>query len=167
MEDAEEQVGIAQISAAMARFRVLIGRRVISRLALRNVAPTLDVSDLDVLMLIPSSANKAAAEVSVGDIARHLHIDPSRASRLAAAMVEQGFLIRAVSQRDARRAVLQRSATGDEIFVEIRRVKTELIREIVGDWPEERVSAFAESFEDFTTALEQKLLAAHGDCPTS
>ncbi|QRZ14491.1 winged helix-turn-helix transcriptional regulator (plasmid) [Paracoccus methylovorus] len=158
MQEAGRMAGIDRISSSMGRFRMLIGRRVIGRLALRNVAPMLDVSDLDVLGLVPqrpvSGDNHPAAEVSVGDIARQLRIDPSRASRLVAELVRQGFLIRAVSQQDARRAVLQRSDTGDHIFAEIQRVKFEMIREIVGDWPDERLARFAGDFDSFTQALE-------------
>ena len=40
---------IDQISAVMGRMRVLIGRRVISRLAMAELGPILDLSDLDVL----------------------------------------------------------------------------------------------------------------------
>ena len=102
-------------------------------------------------------------ERCVGDIARHLRIDPSRASRLVAGLVEQGFLVRTVAQGDARRAVLQRSPTGDRIFAEIRRVKVELIREIVGDWPEDRLVTFAEGLEEFTSALEARIRARQDD----
>ncbi|MFG6081848.1 MarR family winged helix-turn-helix transcriptional regulator [Paracoccus litorisediminis] len=164
MAGSDRQAGIDRISSAMGRFRVLIGRRVISRMALSNVAPALDLSDLDVLVLVPAA--EAGEGVSVGDIARQLRIDPSRASRLVAGLVEQGFLIRAVAQSDARRAVLLRSATGDRIFAEIRRVKNELIREIVGDWPEDKLSAFAESFDSFTTALDARLGANPDTGPT-
>lgn len=146
---------IARISAAMGRFRVLIGRRVIGRLALQNVAPMLDVSDLDALSLVPAAGGDA--EVSVGDIARQLRIDPSRASRLVAGLVQQGFLLRAVSQQDGRRAVLLRSASGERIFAEIQRVKHEVITEIVGDWPEARLTGFAEDFERFVTGIETRL----------
>jgi len=172
----------------MGRLRVLIGRRVISRLALRNVAPMLDISDLDVLGLVPPrpdaparpalpgagrtdarGADPAAAEVCVGDIARQLRIDPSRASRLVAELVQRGFLIRAVSQQDARRAVLQRSDSGERVLAEIQRVKYGLIRDIAGDWSEERLAAFAADFDSFTRALDERLSRPdHGrDRPSS
>lgn len=146
---------IARISAAMGRFRLLIRRRVIGRLALQNVAPMLDVSDLDALSLVP--AEGAGPEVSVGDIARQLRIDPSRASRLVAGLVQQGFLMRVVSQQDGRRAVLLRSASGERIFAEIQRVKCQLISEIVGDWPAARRDAFAEDFERFVLGFEARM----------
>lgn len=168
MQQADRAARIDRISSAMGRLRVLIGRRVIGRLALQNVAPMLDISDLDVLSLVPrpsdAGGHDPAAEVSVGDIARQLRVDPSRASRLVAELVRQGFLIRAVSQQDARRAVLERSETGERIFAEIQRVKHELIREIVGDWPEERLAGFAADFDSFTQALEARLTRPDG-CP--
>lgn len=146
---------IARISDAMGRLRVLIGRRVIGRRVLERVAPMLDLSDLDVLGLIP--ATDAGAEVSVGDIARVLRIHPSRASRLVADLVQKGFLLRAVSQQDARRAVLLRSESGNRICAEIRQMKREVIGEIVGDWPEEDLADFARAFEAFILAWEERL----------
>ena len=167
VNEARKQEGLDRISAAMGRFRVLIGRRVIGRLALANVAPSLDISDLDALTLVPAQPGRddprhVEGEVSVGDIARQLRVDPSRASRLVAGLVEQGYLIRAVSQEDARRAVLQRTEAGDRIFSEIRRVKLDMIAEILAEWPEERVTAFAEGFEAFTLALEGRMTTAQG-----
>ncbi|RWR09003.1 MarR family transcriptional regulator [Sinirhodobacter populi] len=146
---------IARISDAMGRLRVLIGRRVIGRRVLDRVAPMLDLSDLDVLGLVP--AQDGGEEVSVGDIARVLRIHPSRASRLVAELVEKGFLLRAVSQRDARRAVLLRSDSGNRICTEIRQMKREVIGEIVGDWPEADLADFARAFETFILSWEERL----------
>ncbi len=147
---------IQRISASIGRLRVMIGRRVIGRIALENVAPMLDLSDLDVLVLVPSR-DGGGDEVSVGDIARSMRIDPSRASRLVAGLVQKGFLLRAVSQHDGRRAVLQRSESGDRLRNEIQRVKREVIRDIVTDWPEDALSGFAHAFEDFILAWEDRL----------
>ncbi|HEY0275174.1 MAG TPA: helix-turn-helix domain-containing protein [Paenirhodobacter sp.] len=155
MDPAGREAEIKRISDSISRLRVMIGRRVIGRMALDNVAPMLDLSDLDVLRLVPSAG--AEEEVSVGDIARTLRIDPSRASRLVAGLVRQGFLLRAVSQSDARRAVLWRSARGDSLRAEIQRVKRDVIRDIVTDWPEADLSGFAHAFEDFILAWEERL----------
>ena len=152
---------IARISAMLGRLRVMIGRRVIGRMALRNVAPMLDISDLDALSLVPpcpADGAKSGEEVSVGDIARQLRIDPSRASRLAAGLVQQGFLIRAVSQQDARRAVLWRSPSGEQIFAEIQRVKHEMVAGVTGDWPPERRAAFGADLERFVAGFEARFL---------
>lgn len=167
MQDTSRTEGIARISTAMGRMRTLIRRRIIGRLALQNVAPMLDISDLDALGLVPgqpgSKGPDPSAEVSVGDIARRLRIDPSRASRLVAELVRQGFLIREVAQEDARRAVLRRTKSGDRIFAEIQRVKHELIREVVSDWAEPRLTAFAEDFDRFAEALEAQLSRQNSD----
>lgn len=162
---AQSETQVEMISGALGRLRMMIGRRVLGRLALANVAPTLDLSDLDVLGLVPGADGKlrdpaGIAPVSVGDIARLLRIDPSRASRLVAGLVQQGYLQRQVAQDDARRAVLQRSDKGDRIFAEIQRVKLEAIRDIVGDWPDEDLASFADQFDRFITAWEARLSEA-------
>ncbi|RDW13551.1 MarR family winged helix-turn-helix transcriptional regulator [Paracoccus thiocyanatus] len=159
MQATGRTAGIQRISSSLGRLRMMIGRRVMGRLALRNVAPMLDVSDLDVLGLVPAAAGTGADPdgASVGDIARQLRIDPSRASRLVAELVQRGFLVRAISQQDGRRAVLRRSETGERVLAEVERLKHELIREIVGDWPEARLAAFARDFDGFTQALDARL----------
>ena len=145
---------IDQISAVMGRMRVLIGRRVISRLAMAELGPILDLSDLDVLEMVPGPGSER--EVSVGDIARQMRIDPSRASRLVAGLVERGYLLRAVAQQDARRAVLLRSEQAERVLTEIHRVKRQLIADIVSDWPAEEIGQFADGFETFIAALERR-----------
>lgn len=161
---------LEHIAATLGALRLLVGRRVLGRMALTSVAPTLDLSDLDVLGLMPAqdgtmrgmacAPDMPVGEVSVGDVARLLRIDPSRASRLVADLVAQGFLARAVAQGDARRAVLRRTAAGDGVFAEIRRVKQDVINEIMGDWPDARTAMFANDFALFTSRLEARLGAS-------
>ena len=144
-----------RISQAIGRMRVMIGRRVLGRLALANVAPTLDLSDLDVLGSVPgkvlrSGETEGAPAASVGGIARRLRIDPSRASRLVAALVDAGYLQREVAQEDGRRAVLRRSDSGDRIFAEIQRVKHDSIRQITSSWSAGEVAGFARALDLFT-----------------
>ena len=95
---------IVHIGQVMTRMRLLVGRRLIGRLAVQNVAPGLELSHLDVLDAVRRA--ETSGEVTVGAIAEILRIDPSRASRIVAEMVTRGVLRRKASQADARRIVV-------------------------------------------------------------
>src|SRR6218665_2561537 len=103
---------IAFISDTMARMRMMIGRRMISRLALANVTPGLELSHVDVLDAI----RRIEGEATVGLIAEHMRIDPSRGSRLVAEMVASGVLRRLASQEDGRRSVIELTELGQRLL---------------------------------------------------
>ena len=142
-----------RIGLAMSRMRLMIGRRIIGRLAIENVAPDLDLSHIDVLDAVRRIG--PVQEVTVGAIAEIMRIDPSRASRIVADMVGRGVLKRAASQADARRIVVVLTPRGQNLLTEIRRVKNKVMDDIVADWPEEDVTQFARLFETFVDRFEK------------
>ncbi|MGV8936143.1 MAG: MarR family winged helix-turn-helix transcriptional regulator [Allorhizobium sp.] len=145
--------GIARIGGAMTRMRLLMGRRVIGRLALSNVAPDLELSHLDVLEVVRRIGQ--TGEATVGAIAETMRVDPSRGSRMVAELVQRGVLRRDVSQADGRRAVVELTARGRSLFEEIHAVKTGIIAKITADWEPDDVTRFGRLFETFITAFEQ------------
>lgn len=151
----DEADAIGAISRSMARMRVLMGRRIISRLALDRVAPSLELSHLDVL----DAVRRIEGEATVGAIAETLRIDPSRGSRLVAEMVRVGVLSRAASQQDGRRSVIELTALGTEVLSEMRAIKKGAIRRAVADWPEAEIEVFAGLYDRFMQAFEEMLSA--------
>lgn len=143
---------INRISNAMGRWRLLMGRRVIGRLAIGSVAPELELSHLDVIDAVRRAQREG--EATVGAVADAMRIDPSRGSRLVADLVQKGVLRRAVSQSDARRAVVELTDRARRIGDEMQRIKRDMIESMVGDWPEEDVARFAELFSRFVDEFE-------------
>ena len=149
-----------RISGALTRMRMLIGRRVIARLALDSVAPGLEISHVDVLDVVRRAGQ--GREVTVGMVAEKLRIDPSRASRIVAEMVSREVLRREASQADARRIVLVMTEMGERLVAEMHSVKQAIIAEIVADWPEDEIASFSHLFERFTLAFEAAYEARQG-----
>jgi DNA-binding MarR family transcriptional regulator len=147
---------IVHIGQVMTRMRLLMGRRLIGRLAVQNVAPGLELSHLDVLDAVKRA--ETTGEVTVGTIAEILRIDPSRASRIVAEMVTRGVIRRKASQADARRIVVVITALGRKLLPEIKAQKLAIVQSIVEDWPAEEVEAFAALFDKFISGFEQKFL---------
>ncbi len=92
-------------------------------------------------------------EVTVGSFAEELNLDPSRASRIAADLVERGLLTRAVSQQDGRRSVLvptEAACTLLEAFVHARWQRT---LRLFASWSEADIAAFTTLFGRFTDGM--------------
>ncbi|WP_346908781.1 MarR family transcriptional regulator [uncultured Roseibium sp.] len=147
---------VAQISQAMSRMRVLIKNRAIGKLIMSAAAPDLDMSHLDVIELVRRGTRHG--EVTIGLVAEKMCMDPSRASRVVAYLVDRGILSRAVSQADARRAVIVLTDKGQAVLKEKRRVKLEMIERILSDWTDEEVAQFAELYGRFVDEFEKLAL---------
>ncbi|KQS83863.1 MULTISPECIES: MarR family winged helix-turn-helix transcriptional regulator [unclassified Rhizobium] len=148
----EKEANRASIGRSMGRWRLMVGRRVLARLAIDNVAPGLEITHLDVLDAVWRA--RGEGEVTVGTIAEIMRIDPSRASRIVADMVTRGALKREASQADARRIIVVMTELGTRLIGEIKAVKRGVIESILADWPEEDVGAFAHLFDRFVGDFE-------------
>jgi DNA-binding MarR family transcriptional regulator len=147
------QDDVLAISHTMTRMRIMIGRRVIGRTAIAKLAPGLDLSHLDVLDVV----HRTQGDATVGSIAEGMRLDPSRGSRLVADMVGRGLLQRDVSQEDGRRSVIVVTALGRSILEDMRDAKIAIIKDVVSDWPQEDVAAFAALFDRFIGRFETRL----------
>lgn len=152
-ETGEPEASRALISRSMGRWRTMIGRRVLARLAISNVAPSLEITHLDVLDAVRRA--EPEGEVTVGTIAGMMRIDPSRASRIVGEMVTRGALRREASQADARRIIVVMTELGQQLMGEIQAVKRNVIDSVLTDWPEEDVASFSLLFDRFVTSFEQ------------
>lgn len=153
MTGSDAEAHRALIGRSMGRWRLLVGRRVLARLAIDNVAPGLEISHLDVLDAVRRA--EPEGEVTVGTIADFMRIDPSRASRIVSDMVARGALRREASQADARRIIVVMTELGKKLMLEVQAVKRGVIETILADWPEEDVAAFAVLFDKFVAGMER------------
>jgi DNA-binding MarR family transcriptional regulator len=151
------------ISATMARMRVMMGRRFMSRLALSRLdeSHSLELSHFDVVKTVAYIARDQ--EVTVGAIADHLRIDPSRASRVVADLVRRGTLRREASQFDARRTVVALTEAGEHLQVHFDTVRREVIGQTLEDWSEEDVHQLQTLFDRFISALECRTQPRRGE----
>lgn len=152
-ETAEPETNRALIAQSMSRWRLMIGRRVLARLAIENIARDLEISHIDVLDAVRRA--EPDGEVTVGTIAEIMRIDPSRASRIVADMVTRGALKREASQADARRIIVVMTDFGKKLVLEVQAVKRGVIESVLAEWPEEDVGAFAHLFDRFVTSFER------------
>jgi DNA-binding MarR family transcriptional regulator len=145
---------LARIGQSMTRMRVMMGRRVISRMAIARAAPGIDLSQLDILDVV-NRITSEGGEATVGAIADAMRLDPSRGSRLVAELVGRGILKRDASQEDGRRSLIQATEAGEALLLDIRAVKQTIIRTVTADWTAEERALFGALFERFITGFEQ------------
>jgi DNA-binding MarR family transcriptional regulator len=143
---------VAAIDAVMIKVRRSIQRRDFGRLILARIDPSLEVSHLDAIIAIahnPVVGNAPQEEVTVGIIAERLGIDPSRASRISADIVERGYAFRVASQLDARRICLKLTATGERFVTAVRQTKWRIFAGSLAQWDEHELVTFAVLLERF------------------
>lgn len=145
---------VLDISNTMTRMRLMIGRRVIGRMAIAKLAPGLELSHIDVLDIV----RRADMPSTVGSIAEAMRLDPSRGSRVVAEMVGRGLLKRDVCQEDGRRSVIEITPLGSSILAEMHSAKISIINDVVSDWPADDVEAFARLFDRFIGRFEKRLM---------
>ena len=75
-------------------------------------------------------------------MALRLSIDPSRASRISTDLIRRGLVQRAVSQQDARRAVLELTEAGGRIVEAVRTYKLLVLGSFFRDWTMEEIQTF-------------------------
>lgn len=143
-----------RIGDTMTRMRLMMGRRVISRLAIARVAPGLELSQLDILDVVRRLRGEEQA-VTVGAIAEAMRLDASRGSRLVAELVSRGILRRDACQEDGRRSLIQITEAGEALLSEISIVKQSMIERVLEDWSPEERHAFGALFERFIERFEQ------------
>jgi DNA-binding MarR family transcriptional regulator len=156
----EAAKAVAAIDSVMNRIRRNIMRREFGRIVLAQVAPDLEVAHMDVIGAIGHRGEDDTDEVTVGLIAERLAIDPSRASRVAADVVDRGLARRVASQQDARRICLELTPKGRRFMDAIRQSKMGLFTSALGQWDESELIVFANLLDRFSSwATDPKGLA--------
>ncbi|RSM64347.1 MarR family transcriptional regulator [Actinoplanes sp. ATCC 53533] len=105
--------------------------------------------------LVLNIVNEAADdEITVGDVAERLGIDPSVASRMVSDCIGAGYLVRAASQRDGRRTVLRLSPDGTATLERFRQHQRAAFEFITRDWPESERLDFARLLLKYVDAID-------------
>lgn len=167
---AEVAADALEIDATMQRWRRRVVKRDVERQALRALsdpaARDLDVPKFDVLTAILAPQIEFGpcntGETMVSTVAARLGIDPSRASRLVSELIEAGFARRAVSQRDARRTIVELTARGQDVVREVRAFKLGLLGRHLSGWTAEERRLFMPLLERLS-AWSDPFASAEGE----
>lgn len=128
------------------------------RAAALNAQKPLSRKDLTrtlVLGLVEEEPGPARQEVTVGVIGERLAVDPSVASRMVSDCISAGYLVRAASQLDGRRTILQLTDSGREMLAGFRRHQRSAYEHITRDWPQEERLEFARLLIKYVDTLAE------------
>ena len=96
----------------------------------------------------------ARQDITIGDIADEMSIDPSRASRLVSALVQKKFLRRDVSQADARKTILLLTDASRTLLREFMRLKGHVMFDVFQDWEDKDIAAFERLLARYMAAMD-------------
>ncbi|OWU70454.1 hypothetical protein ATO3_20745 [Marinibacterium profundimaris] len=144
------------IDASLQQWRRRVSKRELGTAALDafGLSDEIDLAQLDVLFAISPPLNEfwddeGTDETMVSTIAARLRIDPSRASRLVSELITKELAQRSVSQRDARRTIVELTERGEAIVFAARRFKFLVLGEFLSGWTDEEIAAFVPLMERF------------------
>jgi DNA-binding MarR family transcriptional regulator len=141
--------GVEQVRIALVELRRLFQRKELTALW---GAAQLDYSDLRLLDAVQVALARRGT-ASVGDVARLLGIDASRASRQVARAVARGLLERKAAQGDGRKVVLAVTAKGARLQGKGSDVTRARIARAIATWPELDRARFVSMLAQFVSAM--------------
>ncbi|MDF9816833.1 MarR family winged helix-turn-helix transcriptional regulator [Streptomyces sp. SPB162] len=122
-------------------------------LDVENPVSRKDMTRTLVLALVEDPADVPGQETTVGVVAERLAVDPSVASRMVSDCITSGYLVRAASQRDGRRTILELTAEGVEMLARFRRHQREAFEHITREWSEDERLHFARLLIKYVDAV--------------
>jgi DNA-binding MarR family transcriptional regulator len=92
-------------------------------------------------------------EVTVGMVADRLAVDPSHASRLVAATIKAGFVLRVASQEDGRRSRLELTELGANIAAQGHQFRRRIFASAMATWTDAERADFSRLLGRFAEGL--------------
>jgi DNA-binding MarR family transcriptional regulator len=83
-----------------------------------------------------------------------LEVDLSVVSRQVRALEDAGFVQRQTDPQDARAALVSATGAGREAFERTKQQRTEVLEEVLADWPEDERESFVQLLSRFNGQLE-------------
>ena len=112
---------------------------------------------LSAIMRIQNGYGRTQAqEVTVGLLAGELNLDPSRASCIAADLVDRGLVTRAVSQKDGRRSVLLPTEAAGALLEAFLMAKWQRTIRLFATWSPEDIVTFSGLFGRFVGGMREQ-----------
>lgn len=86
-------------------------------------------------------------------LAEAAHVDPSRASRMVAHLIDLGYAERQADPADGRASIIVVTDAGREAFGRVRGQRDRYLADVLADWPEEDRKSLAVLMERLAAAL--------------
>jgi DNA-binding MarR family transcriptional regulator len=144
---------VREIERGLLRIVRLLGKRNLGQMMERTLEGLVDFSHVAVVDALGGGNNKEQA--TIGQIARSVGLDHSRASRMVAAAIRAGYAKRMASQEDGRRTCVALTEKGLEFAAAIRNVRHKFFVQHLKGWSKEDRRVFARLLMRFAQANRQ------------
>jgi len=98
------------------------------------------------------AADREARRMGVSEVAEAIGVDQPRASRLVNAAAERGLVTRKADERDARRSVVELTATGRDHLTNAHETRRSAVTDAVAGFTPEETAQFAALLTRFVAA---------------
>jgi len=150
MRHSKRGAAIQRIDRAMVRIRRSQTKRTIGRLMERELVERFSVAQSVVADALDDLSAIDGEKPSVGMLAEYLGVDPSRASRLVADAIREGYVKRVASQSDGRRAGLELTGAGRKLLGTASRFRKRIFSKVMAGWSDHDCDEFARLLTKFT-----------------
>ncbi|MGW2255589.1 MarR family winged helix-turn-helix transcriptional regulator [Kitasatospora sp. NPDC001660] len=137
------------VGVAFSRLRRTAALNVEKQVSRKDMTRTL------VLNIVHDGPEYDGQEITVGVVAERLAVDPSVASRMVSDCISAGYLVRAASQEDGRRTILQLSVDGHEMLARFRSHQRSAFERITQDWPDDERVEFARLLIKYVDSISE------------
>ncbi len=144
---------VGAVERAMVRIRRNMARRTFARVLADQLGASLDLTHAWVVEAVAEGAPAESTPVTVGVVGERLAIDPSRASRVVAAAVADGYVARVATASDGRRIGLVLTDAGRALAATTRASRAAWLGEAMAGWSVDDRRRFAELFTRFVDRL--------------
>jgi len=103
------------------------------------------------------------ADATIGDVAEELNIDPSRASRLVTALVQKGYVRRAIAQDDARKTILLLTKASGALLEAFMKLKWHLVIDAFHAWSDKDLDDFERLLSNYVATMSEAVENAATD----
>lgn len=143
-----------QLDELLTRIHVARQRPNWRRRLLDGAGPVTSVSTLRVLRAVERH-QLLGSGASVGDVAEHLAVEHSTASRTVSAVVTAGLIAKSAAPEDQRRSVLVLTDAGQKALTTVTERRRDLVAEAVADWPGADVDTLVTLLQKLTERVEE------------
>ena len=119
----------------------------------RGVEPPVDRKDLSRNLVI-NIVDEGDGEITVGEVAEQLGVDPSAASRLVSGLISEGLVERLAAQSDGRRTILRLTVDGTGMRDRFRSQHRQAFDHITRDWSHEERREFARLLRKYVDSAD-------------
>jgi DNA-binding MarR family transcriptional regulator len=147
------KTALLMVDRAMVRIRRSQGRRTIGRLMQQRLGGALNLANISVADAVQELSEIGDQRPTIGSMAQTLGVDPSRASRMAAAAIRAGLVKRIASQSDGRRSHLELTSDGSKALELTRRFRLKFFAQLMSSWSDRECEEFGRLLARFTDSL--------------